>query len=154
MEISIKRVYQYIVIFLNFYTTSNHLHPLQVGNCDSNSRLVVDEDDNGKFRTERVKVVCRLVKTGIVILLFAWVYQVPFPKPRPSERCFRVVFLDVCFNHVNTLMHNIALHNFMSHVVVSDASIWWKDSSMGEKSDDYSKTRLECQVRISSKHDR
>ena len=57
MEISIKRVYQYIVIFPNFYTTSNHLHPLQVENCDSNSRLVVDEDDNGKFRTERVKAL-------------------------------------------------------------------------------------------------
>ena len=56
MEISIKRVYQYIVIFLNFYTASNHLHPLQVGNCDSNSRLVVDEDDNGKFRPERVNM--------------------------------------------------------------------------------------------------
>ena len=56
MEIPIKRVYQYIVIFLNFYTTSNHLHPLQVGNCDSNSRLVVDEDDNGKFRTGRAKL--------------------------------------------------------------------------------------------------
>ena len=55
MEIFIKRVYQYMVIFLNFYTTSNHLHPLQVGNCDSNSRLVVEGDDNGKFRTERVK---------------------------------------------------------------------------------------------------
>ena len=35
--------------------TSNHLHPLQVENCDSNSRLVVDEDDNGKFRPEGVK---------------------------------------------------------------------------------------------------
>ena len=57
MEISIKRVYQYIVIFPNFYTTSNHLHPLQVGNCDSNSRLVVDEDDNGKVRLERVKKI-------------------------------------------------------------------------------------------------
>ena len=32
----------------------NHLHPLQVENCDSNSRLVVGEDDNGKFRLERV----------------------------------------------------------------------------------------------------
>ena len=55
MEISIKRVYQYMIIFLNFYTTSNHLLSLQVGNCDSNPRLVVDEYDNGKFRTERVK---------------------------------------------------------------------------------------------------
>ena len=50
-----KLVYQYMTIFFNFQTTSNHLHPLQVENCDSNSRLVVDEDDNGKFRLERVK---------------------------------------------------------------------------------------------------
>ena len=47
--------YEYIVIFLNFSPTSNHLHPLQVENCDSNSRLVVDGDDNDKFRPERVK---------------------------------------------------------------------------------------------------
>ena len=39
--------------FLNFSPTSSHLYPLQVKNCDSNSRLVVDEDDNGKFRLER-----------------------------------------------------------------------------------------------------
>ena len=49
-----KLVYQYMVIFCNFYTKSSHLHPLQVENCDSNSRLVVDEDDIGKFRLERV----------------------------------------------------------------------------------------------------
>ena len=53
MQISMKLVYQYIAIFINFSLTSNHLHPLQVGNCDSNSRLVVDEDDIGKFRPER-----------------------------------------------------------------------------------------------------
>ena len=39
-------------IFFNFSPTSTHLHPLQVENCDSNSRLVVDEDDYGKFRLE------------------------------------------------------------------------------------------------------
>ena len=44
-----------MVIFFNFSPTLNHLHPLQVENCDSNSRLVVDEDDNGKFRLGRVK---------------------------------------------------------------------------------------------------
>ena len=49
-----KLVHQYMAIFFNFSLTSNHLHPLQVENCDSNSRLVVDEDDNGKFRLERV----------------------------------------------------------------------------------------------------
>ena len=40
--------------FLFIFFTSGHFHPLQVENCDSNSRLVVDEDDNGKFRLERV----------------------------------------------------------------------------------------------------
>ena len=48
MEISKKLVYQYMSIFFHFTRTSNHLHPLQEENCDSNSRLVVDEDDNVK----------------------------------------------------------------------------------------------------------
>ena len=41
--------------FFTFPPTLNHLHPLEVKNCGSNSRLVVDEDDNGKFRLERAK---------------------------------------------------------------------------------------------------
>ena len=49
-----KLVHQYMAVFSNFSLTSNHLYPLQVENCDSNSRLVVDEDDDGKFRDERV----------------------------------------------------------------------------------------------------
>ena len=53
MKFFMKLAYQYIAIFLNFSTTSSHLHPLQVENCGSNSRLVVDEDDNGKFRPAR-----------------------------------------------------------------------------------------------------
>ena len=52
-----KLVYQYMAIFFNFPPTSNHLHPLQVENCDSNLRLVVDEDDNGKLRPKRVKII-------------------------------------------------------------------------------------------------
>ena len=55
MEIPMRLVYQYMLIFFNFKITSNHLHSLQVENCDSNSRLVKDEDDYGKFRPERVK---------------------------------------------------------------------------------------------------
>ena len=35
--------YKYMVIFFNLSPTSSHHHP-----------LVVDEDDNGKFRLERV----------------------------------------------------------------------------------------------------
>ena len=46
-----------MAIFFTFLPTSSHLHPLQVENCDSNSRLVVDEDDNGRFRLEGVKEI-------------------------------------------------------------------------------------------------
>ena len=35
-----------MVILFSFSPTLNHLHSLQIENCDSNSRLVVDEDDN------------------------------------------------------------------------------------------------------------
>ena len=54
MKISMKLFFQYVAIFINFSSTSSRLHPLQVENCDSNSRLVVDEDDNGKFKFQRV----------------------------------------------------------------------------------------------------
>ena len=44
-----------MAIFFNYLPTSNHLHLLQVENCGSNSRLVVNEDDNGKLRLQRFK---------------------------------------------------------------------------------------------------
>ena len=59
MKISMKLVYQYMTCFFNLLPTSNHLYPLQGENCASNSRLVVDEDDNGKFRLERAKA-CKI----------------------------------------------------------------------------------------------
>ena len=46
-----------LLITLSFFhlpPTSSHLHPPEDENCDSNSRLVVDDDDNGKFRLQRV----------------------------------------------------------------------------------------------------
>ena len=52
-----KLVYRYMAIFILQINFLNHLHRLQVENCDSNSWLVVDEDDYGKFRLERVKSV-------------------------------------------------------------------------------------------------
>ena len=63
-----KLVYQHMVIFFNFLPTLNQLHPLQVENCGSTSRLVVEEDDNGKFRLERDKVIINLV-LGLVNLI-------------------------------------------------------------------------------------
>ena len=50
-----KLVYQYMAIFFNFSSTWSHLHPLQVENRGSNSWLVVDDDDYGKFKIERVE---------------------------------------------------------------------------------------------------
>ena len=44
---------QYMAIFGNLSPSSNHLHSLQVENSDTNSRLVVDGDENGEFRPER-----------------------------------------------------------------------------------------------------
>ena len=44
-------------IFFYLSPTPSQLHPLQAENCDSNSRLLVDVDDNGKFRFEKVKAL-------------------------------------------------------------------------------------------------
>ena len=44
-------------IFFHLSPTSSLFHPLQVENCDGNSRPVVDEDDNGKHMLERVKAL-------------------------------------------------------------------------------------------------
>ena len=44
-------------IFRHLSLTSCHLYPLQVENCDSNSRLVVDEDDNGKSRLGSLNII-------------------------------------------------------------------------------------------------
>ena len=55
-----KLFYEYMVIFFNLSPTSSHVHSLQVENCDSNSQLVVDEDDTGKFELERIKCLSYL----------------------------------------------------------------------------------------------
>ena len=62
-----------MAIFFNFSPTSNHLHPLQVGNCDSYSRLVVDEDDNGKFRRERVN---QIIQYGRRLFFKTWKLEI------------------------------------------------------------------------------
>ena len=52
IKISMKLVYEYMAIFFTFTPTSNHIHPLQIENCDSNLRLIVDKYDNGMVRLE------------------------------------------------------------------------------------------------------
>ena len=55
-----------MAIFFNFSLDSSLFYPLQVENCDSNSRFVVDEDDNNKFRPERVNVLMKKRKTEYI----------------------------------------------------------------------------------------
>ena len=55
MDISMKLAYQFMAIFFNLLPSLNHHHPLQVENSDSNSRLVVDEDDNVKSGLKGLK---------------------------------------------------------------------------------------------------
>ena len=43
MKFFLKLFYQYMAIFFNLSPIPSHLHSLQVENCGSNSRLVVDE---------------------------------------------------------------------------------------------------------------
>ena len=57
-NISITLFYQDMSILFISSPTSRHLHPLQVENCDSNSRFVVDEDDNGKLKGFRFVSAC------------------------------------------------------------------------------------------------
>ena len=56
-----------MAIFFNFSPNSNHLHPLQVENCDSNSRLVGDEDDNVKSGLKGVRSILCDIIVGYII---------------------------------------------------------------------------------------
>ena len=63
----IQLFHEYIVIFFNLSPTSNHIYPLQGENCDSNSRLVVDEDGNGKgltTRSQKTTYILSITKTS------------------------------------------------------------------------------------------
>ena len=75
-----KLFYQYMAIFFNWSPTSNHFHPLQVENCNSNSRLVVNEDDNGKFRLERVKF-----KDWLMLVWTMFCYVMIVRRSHPGE---------------------------------------------------------------------
>ena len=79
MNISMKLAYQYMTIFLTFSPTSSHLHSLQVDNCGSNLQLVVDEDDNGKLKLERVETLqkCALfIRHDLLSFYFNWMQAV------------------------------------------------------------------------------
>ena len=65
-----KLFFQYVAILFIILSTSSHLHPLQGENCDSDSRLVADEDDNGKLRLEEVNLRPNICKFWCLITHF------------------------------------------------------------------------------------
>ena len=69
-----KLFFEYIVIFFNLSPTSSHLHPLKAENCDSNSRLVVDEDDNVKSGLKGLNTVKGLYYLIIIIDVALTIY--------------------------------------------------------------------------------
>ena len=54
--------------FFHLPPTLSDIYPLQVENCDTNSRLVVDKDDNSKFRFERVNTHFQKINGPILLL--------------------------------------------------------------------------------------
>ena len=57
-----KLVYQYMAILFIFSPTLNHLHPLQVENCDSNSRLVVVNSGSKRLREWTIlKIIFQMI---------------------------------------------------------------------------------------------
>ena len=68
MNNTMKLVHQYMVIFGTFSPTSSHLDPLQVENCDSNSRTCSGWRSECKGRIESIKtnsVACQDVIESI-----------------------------------------------------------------------------------------
>ena len=77
--------------------TFSHLHPLQVGNCDSNSRLVVNEDDNSKFRLGRVNYIIYLCYRKPYFSVIRWISVHFFVE---STQYFELLSRSV-FTHTN-----------------------------------------------------
>ena len=105
-----KLVYQYVAIFFNLSPTSNHLHPLQVENCGSNSRLVVDEGDNGKFRLERVNQSIAIHDVNNTPCLIIWSHSDLF-------KIFYSVYICICMLRGSTHYCAIAPRVLSHHIV-------------------------------------
>ena len=98
---SMRLFYQYMASFFNFSPTSSHHHPLQVENCDSNSRLVVDENDYGKFRLQRVKLP-RGIYLTIDLLFYKtnWMRNIVEIHDNKEYLCFYLSSYTWIFNRI------------------------------------------------------
>ena len=107
-----------MAIFLNFSPTSNHLQPLQVENCGSNSRLVVVEDDNGKLRPERVNLLTARPIVVPLCLCQAIIGKIIFSVVIIYRAC---LYLNQCYNNkhfVYTILFmsfiELCMYNYIS----------------------------------------
>ena len=102
---------------LSPHDASNHRHPLQVKNCDSNSRLVVDEDDNDKFRLERDNNTWRQCKSMMILGCFHKI---------TNQNCKLMVRLcPRCCTHVN--IGFISFFYDVSDVSRISGILWWEE---------------------------
>ena len=132
-----------MVIFFNFSPTSNHLLPLQVENCDSNSRLVVDEDDNGKLRLERVEPWTTkgflfeiIINVFVSSFLFIWISMWWVYGHHKYFNSFSVVtvfirqnlrYLHVRFWRIKTIPEMKGLIHFITGIIAvlgKEMSVW------------------------------
>ena len=99
-----KLFYQYMAIFSNCSPTASHLHPLQVENCDRNSRLVVDEDDNGYFRLERVNNHIMTTRIEKILSLYLDIQgQLLNIKKCNNSHVYLIIFLDVVVGFLTSI---------------------------------------------------
>ena len=105
MKISLKLVYQFKTICFNFPPTSNHLHTQQVENWDSNSRLVVYEDDNDKsLRGLTLKMRNKIIK------IFTFLKMLPRSTTSSGWKLLICVYFETKYLQI-LISKNIFVHN-------------------------------------------
>ena len=80
--------------FFHLSSTSSHFHPLQVENCNSNSRLVVDENYNGNFFFN-LNLLLALFSSSWLILPGPWIDKLSYLPIIPWVMFLVIMFIIV-----------------------------------------------------------
>ena len=125
MEISMKLAYQFMAIFFNFSPTLNHLHPLQVENCDRNSRLVVYDDDNVKSGLKRLKhpdpLKNHFASLNNDLIPYTWGFY--------TEHFYETVLIRTYFPFI-CHPHQIIFIHHKSRIAIAIRGFWWTKMTM------------------------
>ena len=103
-----------MAIFLNFSPTSSHLHPLQVENCGSNSRLVVDE-------MTMVNSGSKGLRVGVEKWSFCLGFWRPFCSSVIVRNCTHFGLLDLANMSIETKFVRLS---GLAAVILSFSEIW------------------------------